>query len=141
MTQSAGAIIVTHDNRILLQRRDDKPDLINAGKLAVFGGYLEDGEEVGAALVRELHEELGVTAKAEDLLPVSDETYALPDSKSIRIRHFLWFEKIPQITGIYEGSAAYFDSVTAIFDSGQAIAKSIRVSLEHARAHLPEHLR
>ena len=136
MLHSAGAIIVTHDKRILLQRRDDK-----AGQLGVFGGFLEAGETAVEALCRELREELGAHVSPDELRPVLTRAYTLPDGQPITLHHFLWFETTPRITGIFEGGAAHFSSVTAVLDSNESLSGSTRHSLIATQTLLPEDLR
>jgi predicted peptidase len=59
-TQKAvvSVILLDADGRILLQQRDDKPDLLYAGWWTIFGGYVEDGETPDDAIQREMREEL-----------------------------------------------------------------------------------
>lgn len=56
--EASAAILVTADQRFLMQRRDDKPDIFFPGWLGLFGGALEDGEDPETGLRRELAEEL-----------------------------------------------------------------------------------
>ena len=51
---------VVHDKRgrILLQKRDDNPAIMEPGRWGLFGGQLENGETLEFALARELKEEL-----------------------------------------------------------------------------------
>jgi len=53
------ALIYRPSGCILLQQRDDKPDLPFAGRWTFFGGQVEPGEDLVEALRRELLEELG----------------------------------------------------------------------------------
>ncbi|MCU0495863.1 MAG: NUDIX domain-containing protein [Anaerolineae bacterium] len=53
-----GAILLNERGEILLQQRDDKPDLRYAGYWTFFGGAVETGESPDEAIVRELIEEL-----------------------------------------------------------------------------------
>ena len=55
-----GAILWTDDGRVLLQQRDDRPDLRYPGYWTLFGGQVEEGESPDQAIVRELIEELGL---------------------------------------------------------------------------------
>lgn len=55
---SVGAIIKDAAGRFLLQRRDERADLILAGHLGLFGGGVDPGESAEAAMRRELAEEL-----------------------------------------------------------------------------------
>ncbi len=52
------AILVNSEGQVLLQQRDDKPELPCAGYWALFGGRIEDGEQPEVALRRELIEEI-----------------------------------------------------------------------------------
>lgn len=54
------AIVRRGDGRVLLQLRDDKPEIFYPGHWGLFGGAVEPGEAPGDALRRELLEELGV---------------------------------------------------------------------------------
>ncbi|MER7894196.1 NUDIX domain-containing protein [Micromonospora sp. NPDC094482] len=73
----AGALIVRDDGRIFFQRRSPErrlfPDCWD-----VVGGHLEPGEDVEAALRREVTEETGWTV-AELLGPVGDYRYVGDD--------------------------------------------------------------
>jgi 8-oxo-dGTP diphosphatase len=46
---------------VLLQKRDDRPDLVYRGAWTLFGGSAEDGETPEQAIRRELEEELELT--------------------------------------------------------------------------------
>ncbi len=52
------AILVNPQNQVLLQQRDEKPDLSYGGYWALFGGRVEADEEPEQAMRRELKEEL-----------------------------------------------------------------------------------
>ena len=56
----AGALLVDERGRYLLQRRDDRPDILHPGALGLFGGGLEAGESADQAMRRELAEEIGL---------------------------------------------------------------------------------
>jgi 8-oxo-dGTP pyrophosphatase MutT (NUDIX family) len=58
---SVGAIIVTPDDRFLLQRRDHVPHIWYPGAWGLFGGGIDPGESERDALRRELYEEIGLT--------------------------------------------------------------------------------
>jgi 8-oxo-dGTP diphosphatase len=62
-----GCIVLTKDNKILLQQRDHNsptyPD-----RLATFGGGIDPGETPIQALVRELKEELGAEVKIAEVI-------------------------------------------------------------------------
>jgi len=70
MRTYAGVILVDPDGRIALQERDDRPDVVNPGRVTTFGGLAESAETPVAAACRELHEELGITVVAEQLAEI-----------------------------------------------------------------------
>ncbi|MAU34095.1 NUDIX hydrolase, partial [Candidatus Saccharibacteria bacterium] len=53
----AGILLVTESGKLIGQRRDDKPGIDNPGKVATFGGTVEEGESFRYAAWRELVEE------------------------------------------------------------------------------------
>ena len=53
-----GVILYTDDGRVLLQQRDDNPEIPYPGYWTFFGGALEAGETPDEAMRRELLEEL-----------------------------------------------------------------------------------
>lgn len=56
---AASALLVDAGGRVLLQQRDDAPDLAFAGMWTFFGGAVEAGETHEQAVYREVAEELG----------------------------------------------------------------------------------
>jgi 8-oxo-dGTP diphosphatase len=56
-TRVAGVILWRGD-RVLLQQRDNRPDIASPGKWAIFGGHVEPGEDPEHAARREIEEEL-----------------------------------------------------------------------------------
>ncbi len=55
---AVGAILVTEDDRYLLQHRDDIRAIWFLGFWGTFGGAIDEGESQEQALVREMEEEL-----------------------------------------------------------------------------------
>ncbi len=64
---AAGVFLLTLDGRLLLQLRDDKPDIHYPGMITAFGGAADPGETPEACALRELAEETGIGARAEQL--------------------------------------------------------------------------
>jgi mutator protein MutT len=56
--QIAVGLIVAGDGRMLLQLRDARPGLPDAGRWGFFGGHIEPGEQPEEAFLREMQEEL-----------------------------------------------------------------------------------
>ena len=63
------AALVDKAGRILLQQR--APGRAMAGLWEFPGGKVEPGERPEATLIRELHEEIGITVKADCLAPLT----------------------------------------------------------------------
>ena len=73
----AAAALIDPDGRVLIaQRPEGKP---MAGLWEFPGGKVESGETPEAALIRELHEELGLDTWASCLAPLSFASHAYPD--------------------------------------------------------------
>jgi 8-oxo-dGTP diphosphatase len=69
--------LIDADNRVLVTQRPEGKAL--AGLWEFPGGKLEPGERPEPALIRELHEELGITVKEACLAPLTFASYAYPD--------------------------------------------------------------
>lgn len=104
--QYADCIIITHDNKILLQQRPEN-ESAHSGMLCAFGGHVEQGETILEALVREMHEELGAIVNADDVITIGKVT---EDDGSVVHVH-LWQDRNATITGCYEWEARSYDSV------------------------------
>ena len=73
----AAALLIDDQNRVLLaQRPEGKP---MAGLWEFPGGKVNEGELPEFALVRELHEELGITVQPGCLQPMTFASYPYPD--------------------------------------------------------------
>jgi 8-oxo-dGTP diphosphatase len=67
-THAAAAVfLLTPDRRLILQLRDNKPDIHYPGMITAFGGGAEPGETPEDCALRELAEETGLEARAEDI--------------------------------------------------------------------------
>jgi 8-oxo-dGTP diphosphatase len=64
---AASVMMVTRDGRLILQLRDDIPDIDNPRMITSFGGAAEDGEAPVECALRELAEETGLKADAAAL--------------------------------------------------------------------------
>jgi 8-oxo-dGTP diphosphatase len=69
--------LIDPDNRILVTQRPEGKQL--AGLWEFPGGKLEAGERPEPALIRELHEELGIEVKEACLAPLTFASHAYPD--------------------------------------------------------------
>ena len=55
---SVAGVVLYQDGRVLMQHRDNKPDIASPGLWSIFGGSLDPGENPETGAVRELEEEL-----------------------------------------------------------------------------------
>ena len=60
MKPRVAAVILHREGRVLLQHRDDRPDIRFPGAWAIFGGHVEKEETPEQAARREIEEELGL---------------------------------------------------------------------------------
>ncbi len=73
----AAVAMIDADGRVLLARRPEGKAM--AGLWEFPGGKVEAGETPEAALIRELHEELGIGTWASCLAPLTFASHAYPD--------------------------------------------------------------
>lgn len=67
----AAAVVVDASGDLLLQLRDNKPDIIYPGGIGLFGGHREDNESALDCAVRELAEELTYDIAPERFVPLA----------------------------------------------------------------------
>ena len=82
------AALVDAERRVLVQQRPAGKSL--AGLWEFPGGKLEPGEAPEAALVRELHEELGVAVVPGDLEPLTFASDALDAHHLVLLLYVCW---------------------------------------------------
>lgn len=104
----ADCVILTHDNKILMQQRPldwhSHPDVLN-----IFGGHVEEGETVLQALIRELREELGAQVDSNDITLIGAVTEDETNHTELVHVHF-WHDKRATITGCYEAGDKRYDT-------------------------------
>ena len=61
----ACAILIDASGQLLLQQRDNVPDIVYPGYVSLFGGHREPGETFLQCVVREIHEETSCFFPAE----------------------------------------------------------------------------
>jgi len=61
-------VILHREGKVLLQHRDDIPEIRFPGHWAIFGGHVEPGETAEEAALREMEEELGLRLEPPLLL-------------------------------------------------------------------------
>ena len=73
----AACALLDREGAVLIAKRPEGRPL--AGLWEFPGGKVEAGEEPEEALIRELHEELGVAIEKRDLAPLTFASHAYPD--------------------------------------------------------------
>ncbi|HSX33072.1 MAG TPA: NUDIX domain-containing protein [Candidatus Saccharimonadales bacterium] len=63
----ASVILTAPDGRYILQLRDDKPGIVDPGKLSLFASRLQDGETPNSAALRTLLEEASIGLSEDKL--------------------------------------------------------------------------
>jgi len=77
VTLVVACALVDADKRVLIAQRPPGKSL--AGLWEFPGGKLEPGEQPEATLIRELHEEIGITVKEACLAPLTFASHAYDD--------------------------------------------------------------
>jgi 8-oxo-dGTP diphosphatase len=73
----AACVLLDREGAVLIAKRPEGRPL--AGLWEFPGGKVEAGEEPEDALIRELHEELGIDIAKRDLAPLTFASHAYPD--------------------------------------------------------------
>lgn len=97
--------ILIKNNKILLIKRKNEPF---KGKWALPGGFVEYGERVEEAVLREFEEEVGIKAKIKRLLGVYSDPNRDPRGHVISVVFLLEGEGIPK-AGDDAKDAKFFD--------------------------------
>lgn len=85
------AILIGTCGRLILQLRDEKPDIIYPGLVSLFGGHREPGEDAHVCIQRELEEEIGIRLPLEALEPFLqyETSLAAPGERPIEMAIFI----------------------------------------------------
>jgi 8-oxo-dGTP pyrophosphatase MutT (NUDIX family) len=80
--EAACALLMDARGRLLLQRRDDIPNIMQPGKLSLFGGHREGNETFQECVVREVEEEVSQAIPAVRFVHLATFDGADPDRQS-----------------------------------------------------------
>lgn len=104
------ALLVNNEGKLLLQLRDDRPDLKYPTQWTPFGGQVEPGEMPDAAIRREVMEELGIDVPLILWKEFEDPDRTIPGE--IICLHYSYYGRYdadPATMPIYEGQrGGYF---------------------------------
>jgi 8-oxo-dGTP pyrophosphatase MutT (NUDIX family) len=102
---AAGVFLLTTDRRLILQLRDDKPDIHYPGMITSFGGGAEPGETAVACALRELEEETGIRARPDALQRLGAVSKVDFRGRLTAVVFFLLRDVDPAALVVTEGSA------------------------------------
>ncbi|MDP6781872.1 MAG: NUDIX domain-containing protein [Alphaproteobacteria bacterium] len=120
--RTSAAILVTPDDRYLMQLRDDKAGVSFPDTLCLFGGALEPGEDPEAGLRRELREELELEAGETRYFTqlVFDAIYA---DGTLRQRYFF---EVPIEPGVIDGLVLHEGAAMRLMTADDMAEESFR---------------
>ena len=128
MRHNADCIILTKENKILLQQRPVHWERAG-GCLVTFGGKIENNESDQQAICREIKEELGAEIAPTELIKIGDFEDHFSDHTELSHLYF-WHDKTGKITGCYEGEAVYYDQINAALNHPQIMSYLARALLQ-----------
>ncbi len=85
---SAGVILLDPQGRILLQLRDDRPDIMYPGHWGITGGASHKGETPRETASREVLEETGL--RVSDMVPFKEYRFSRPEEGCEYIQHIFY---------------------------------------------------
>lgn len=123
LRQAACAILFGTCGRLILQQRDDVPDIVYPGLVSLFGGHLEPGEAPHACIQRELEEEIGVRLPLPALEPFFTfrTHFADPSERDVEISIFI-------ATGLRADALHVTEGSLLLLPIGQAMQRFDRMT-------------
>ncbi|MBB2903327.1 8-oxo-dGTP diphosphatase [Kineococcus radiotolerans] len=103
-------IVLNPRGEVLLQLRDDDPDIPYPGRRCLPGGHLEDSEDPATAAVRELREEMSLH------LPLAALHHVVTAHRSYGLEHTFWtpLDLDARRVPLTEGQAVRFHTIGEI---------------------------
>ncbi|MEQ1818231.1 MAG: NUDIX hydrolase [Terricaulis sp.] len=119
---TADCVVFDGQDRLLLIRRANEPFM---DRYALPGGFVEAGETVEAAALRELKEETGVVGRIERLVGVYSEPNRDPRGHTVSVAFLVATQGAPPHAGDDAAAAAFMANwreLSYAFDHAQIIA-------------------
>lgn len=123
--QVANVFVIDTKGNVILQKRDDKPDINNPGMITAFGGAVEANETTRQAAVRELHEETNLAFGIDQL--TYHKTLFQPlvrDGTSRWVTYYLLKDVDISTLEVYEGQGYVVVSPTDDLDAHNLSAQA-----------------
>ncbi|MFA6981473.1 MAG: NUDIX domain-containing protein [Patescibacteria group bacterium] len=105
-------LVLVKDGKVLMQLRDDKPDISNPGVWCIPGGSVEEGESINDAVSREFEEETGYLVCKPFLFYTEVYKSKVAIGKIIKRHVYIARYDGVQKIGCYEGQKMEFKSPT-----------------------------
>jgi 8-oxo-dGTP pyrophosphatase MutT (NUDIX family) len=87
----AGIFLITKSGKVVGQKRDNKPNIDNPGKVSAFGGTVEDDEDPLTGVLRELtEEETNLKVSRDDVQHLVDDVAWRKLTNEWEVRHFYY---------------------------------------------------
>lgn len=131
----SGTVLLTPQGLVILQLRDDKPEIRNPGGISLFGGGAEGAESPVACALRELSEETGLKLVAADLTFLGDLPKIEPGLVTL-CSLYLARDVRAETLAIGEGRAIVLGFAEALGDA--RLTRSCRHALGVVAARFPE---
>ncbi|WP_076819731.1 NUDIX domain-containing protein [Pseudofrankia asymbiotica] len=133
--QYSGIIFLTAERQVVLQRRDNKPGIVNPGMLTAFGGTGESDETPVETAMREAHEELDIEIHADELQNLCELPKRENDG-SLTLCTFFVYSKPIDVTeiNVREGVGAAIVALSEIEDENLISVTAKKAILELRRS-------
>lgn len=105
-------IVLINEDKILIQLRNNNPDILYPGLWTIPGGHIEEGEAPKEAAIRELKEETGYISKNPKLFWILDIN--LPNGNTAHTHVFYDFYNKKQEIKCLEGDKMVFKTLEEI---------------------------
>lgn len=129
----AKALILDSDNSVLILRRSPTHPTL-AGRPDLPGGLIEEGEEPGEALSREVKEETGLKISPQEFILVYSGTDIYNDVSHVRLFYIVKLnQKTPQITISNEHDDSEWLDVSKLESIEDQFISFYNEGLKHAR--------
>jgi 8-oxo-dGTP diphosphatase len=142
----ADCIILTADNRLLLQKHPDGCTSL-PGAVHPFGGYVEYGESPFQAMVREIQEETGGMVLKDETVFLGAITEEDTSHRDL-VHVWFWHDIRGSVTGCYEREEICFDDVDDVLAlpllmdyARQALHMAVEAGLIHQATPKPRRCR